>query len=320
MTDAVKYGFLGASQILKNQHGRAFAEAQNAEVVGIASRRPSKAAEYAQDLGIPHVYESYDAMLADPAVEAVLITLPMNLHCEWVVKAVEAGKHVLCEKPLVLTVDEGERVLKAAKANDRLVLEAFTHVYPRQYGYVKELLAQGRVGDVRAVHAEVLYTTQDWDNDTRANPKLGGRVLIEAGCYCVKTIRDLMGEEPTEVKGLAAHRHGGDLQTTFVGVMKFSNQRLGYLCTTMESSFRACAEIIGTAGRIEMPDLFNGSRIRIFVPGQETEEITFDTGNRFQHQVEHFSDCIRHGRQPIVSLEDSVENIRVLQALNDSAY
>lgn len=102
--------------------------------------------------------------------------------------------------------------------------------------------------------------------------------------------------------------------------MKFPHNRLGYLCTTMESAFRACADIIGTEGRIEMPDLFGGSRIRILRPGEPVEEIALDVDNRFGRQVEHFSDCIRRGREPIVSLDDSINNIRALTALNDSAY
>ena len=320
MNDKVRYGFLGASQIIKNQHGRAFAEASNAQVLSIASRRPSKAREFAAALNIPHVHETYESMLADPDIEAVLITLPMTLHCEWAIRAVEAGKHVLCEKPLVLSVDEGERVLRAAKANNRLVLEAFTHVYPEQYQHVQNLIAQGAIGELRAVRAEVLYPTLDWDNDSRAQPQLGGRVLIEAGCYCIKTIRDLMSEEPTEVHGCAAHRNDGELQTTFVGIMKFSRQRLGYFCASMETAVRISADVIGTAGRVEMPDLFNASRIHIFRTGEQPQEIRFETSNRFRQQVEHFSHCIRHGTQPIVSLEDSLNNIRILQALNDTAY
>jgi len=319
VADKVRYGFLGASQIIRNSHAKAFAEAANAEVLGVASRRPDKARQYADDLGLPRVY-TYEDMLADPDVDAVLCTLPMSLHCEWTVRAAEAGKHVLCEKPLVLTVEEAERIKAAADANGVLVLEAFTHVYPPQMAYVRGLLDEGRIGEIRVIRSEVLYPTRDWDNDTRANPALGGRVLIEAGCYCMHTIRHFMGAEPVEYKGFAVHRNDGQLQTTFAGVMRFAGNRLGYLCTTMESPFRACAEIIGAEGRIEMPDLFNGSRIVVLRQGEKPAEITFDVDNRFRMQVEHFSDCILRGDQPIVSLDDSIANIRALTALNDSAY
>ncbi len=237
MVDKARYGFPGASQILKNQHAKAFEEAQGAEVLGVASRSSEKARQYAEDLSLPRVY-TYEEMLDDPRVEAVLITLPMNLHCQWAVRAAEAGKHVLCEKPMVLTVEEGLRIKVAADANGVVVLEAFTHVYPRQMQVVRELLDEGRIGKIRAIGAEVLYPTKDWDNDTRADPALGGRVLIEAGCYCMHTIRHFMGSEPVEYKGLAVHRNDGDLQTTFTGIMKFPHNRLGYLCMTMETAFR----------------------------------------------------------------------------------
>lgn len=320
MADRVRYGFLGASQIIRNQHGRAFAEAENAEVVAIASRRPEKARRYADDLAIPRVHETYDALLADDGVDAVLITLPMSLHCEWIVKAAAAGKHVLCEKPLVLSVDEAERVIDAADRNGVKVLEAFTHIYQDQIDHVSALIADGRIGDLRAVRAEVLYPTQDWDHDTRADVSLGGRVLIEAGCYCVHTIRRFMGDEPTGFAGFAAHRGGGALQTTFAGVMRFGEDRLGYLCTSMETAARMCCDVIGTAGRIDMPDLFNGTHIRVCPTGKPAEEIRFESHNRFRVQVERFSQCILDDADPPITLADSLNNIRALCALNDAAY
>ncbi len=228
---------------------------------GIASRRAEKAAEWAKEFEIPNTYASYEEMLADPRIDAVINTLPMTLHCDWVVKACETGKHTLCEKPMALSVEEAERIIAAAKANDVIVMEGFTHRFQPQLAHARELVRQGAIGNIRIVRAEVIYATQDWENDSRANAALGGCVTVEAGCYCADTIRYFMQDEPFDVKGFAVQRNEDGLDTTFSGIMKFPGNRLGVMNTCMETSFRACCEVIGTEGRIEMHDLFFGSGI-----------------------------------------------------------
>jgi predicted dehydrogenase len=319
MTAKVRYGLLGASQIARGQHIPAIRQASNAELVGIASRDPAKAAAWAMELNIPRAYASYDAMLADPEIDAVLITLPMSLHCQWIVAAARAGKHVLCEKPMVLSAAEMDAVIEAAAASGVIVLEGFTHVYPGHLAYVADLLASGRIGEVRAVRAEVLYPTRDWAKDTRALKEYGACVLIEAGCYCVQTILHLMQADPTDVCGFGVSRDGCDFETTFAGVMKFPGERVGYMCTTMESSFRAVCDIIGTRGRIDLPDLFDGTRVIIDETDGPREEVTFPQTNRFAQQIEHLGACVLEGCRPMVSLDESRRIIQTLAALRDSA-
>ncbi|MEX0886778.1 MAG: Gfo/Idh/MocA family oxidoreductase [Phycisphaeraceae bacterium] len=316
--DTVRFGVIGAGQIVRRQHAPAFAEASNASITGIASRNPTKATEAAEAVGVERAYGSYDELLADPAIDAVLIALPMKAHAEWIVKAARAGKHVLCEKPMVLTVAEADAVIEAAQATGVLVMEGFTHLFPAQIAYVRDLLASGRLGAIRAIRAEVLYPTLDWENDTRAMPEHGACVLIEAGCYCTLAIQHFMGDAPLAVHGFAASRPGCDFETSFVGIMSFPGERLGYMCTTMESPFRACCEIITTAGRIEMPELFTGTRLVVHATGEKPEEVTFEPVNRFTLQAEHFADCVLHGRAPIVSLEQSRQNIQTLLALREA--
>jgi predicted dehydrogenase len=319
MTPKVRYGLLGASQIARGQHIPAIRQASNAELAGIASRDAAKAAAWAAEMNIPRAYDSYDAMLADPQIDAVLVTLPMSLHCQWIVAAARAGKHVLCEKPMVLSVAEMDAVSQAAAESGVIVLEGFTHVYPGHLAYVADLIASGRIGEVRAVRAEVLYPTRDWAKDTRALKQYGACVLIEAGCYCVQTILHLMQADPTEVCGLGVSRQGCDFETTFAGVMKFPGERLGYMCTTMESSFRAVCDIIGARGRIDLPDLFGGTRVIIDETDGQREELTFPQTNRFARQIEHFSACVLEGSEPKISLDESRRIIQTLSALRDSA-
>jgi D-xylose 1-dehydrogenase (NADP+, D-xylono-1,5-lactone-forming) len=319
MKKKLRVGLIGASQIVRNQHLAALRQAANVDLLGIASRRAEKADAWAKEFDIPRAYSSYDALLADPEIDAVLITLPMSLHAEWIVRAAQAGKHVLCEKPLVLNVAEADAVIAAARRNGVVVLEAFTHVYPPHLGAAEKLMADGVIGDVRAVRAEVLYPTADWVHDSRARKEYGACVLIEAGCYCVQTIRRLLRSEPVAFAGCASAREGCDFETTFAGVMKFPGGRIGYLCTTMESAFRAVCDIIGTRGRIELPDLFDGTRLRVETIGAPARELAFPSGNRFARQAEHFAACVLEGREPIITLEDSRNNIRAMTALREAA-
>jgi xylose dehydrogenase (NAD/NADP) len=314
----VKYGFLGASQILKNQHLQAVQQAINAEGYGIASRRKSKAQEFADNYSIPRVYDNYEQMLADPEIDAVINTLPMKLHTEWVIKAAEAGKHCLCEKPMALSTKEMSLIIDAAKHNNVKIMEGFTPWFLPQMDYVKNLLSSGKIGEIRVIKAEVIYGTEDWENDSRANVELGGCVTIEAGCYSAFAIHSLMDDMPEKLTGYSVQGSGNEgLDTSFVGIMKFPNNRLGMMSTSMETAFRASVEIFGTRGRIDIPDFFGGVRIVITpnVYGQAADEVIFPVENRFKNQIEHFSDCILTDRPPKVSLEDSFRTITILEKM-----
>ncbi|MDL5045297.1 Gfo/Idh/MocA family oxidoreductase [Oscillatoria amoena NRMC-F 0135] len=318
MPQPIRYGLLGASQIARSQHIPAIRQVGSAVLQGIASRSYDKAAAWARELGIARSYHSYEAMLDDPDIDAVLITLPMSLHVEWIIRAIEVGKHVLCEKPMVLSVEEIDRVISGARARGVHVLEGFTHVYPGHLDEVQALIDAGEIGDVRAVRAEVIYPTFDWQKDTRANGAYGACVLIEAGCYCVHTILRFMQADPVGVCGFGASRAGCDFETTFAGVLRFDRERMGYLCTSMETAFRAVCDIIGTAGRIELPDLFGGTEIVIHSLDGKARHLRRPAVNRFAVQIEQFGRTIRDGAPPAVSLTESRRIIRALVQLRDA--
>ncbi|WP_428386208.1 Gfo/Idh/MocA family protein [Mucisphaera sp.] len=319
MSEVVRIGLLGASQIVKNRHASALAQARNAEVIGVASRSQDKAATYAETLALGKPY-TYEGMLADPHIDAILCTLPMSLHCEWIIRSLEAGKHVLCEKPMVLSEGEAINIRQACRRNGKVAMEAFSHLFTDQMTVIPKLLASRRIGDIRIIRAEVLYPTYDWDNDTRAKTELGGRVLYEAGCYCMKSIRDWMADEPDEYKGMAVHREDGLLQTSYAGLMSFPKSRIAYLCTSMETKFRAVADIIGTEGRIEVCDLFDGKTLRVVPTNGDPEEIQLQTRDRFCTMIESFCDSVIHDLPPRVTIDDSLANIRALSKLDSSAY
>jgi xylose dehydrogenase (NAD/NADP) len=316
--DRVRYGVLSTSQVARNQHIPAAREAANAEIVAISSRERSRAEEWASRLEIPRAYGSYGELLADPGIDAVIVPLPNSLHCEWTVKAVEAGKHVLCEKPLAVTVEEARRMIDAAQANGVLLMEAFTTRFQPVMPCVRETIGSGQIGEVVIVRAELTYTIQDWDADNRVKAELGGGALLDAGCYCVNAIRFVMGAEPESVQAFQREKEGYGVDATFVGLMRFPGDRMACMATGMEQPFRARCEVIGTAGRIEVPYLFGEQVVKVVVGGQE-RVLEFDAVNRFRAQIAHFADCILHGTQPTLPPEDGLNNTRVLVALQRAA-
>ena len=241
MSDRVRYGILSTAQIARRAHVPAAAKSHNAQIVAIASRSRERAETCARDMGIPRSYGSYEALLADSDVQAVINALPNSMHCESTVKAAEAGKHVLCEKPLAMTIEEAQRMSDAARANRILIMEGFTTHFLPQFAFARELITSGAIGPVRIVRAELTYTLRDWVNDSRTKAELGGGALFDAGCYCVNTIRAMMGDEPLSVQAFERIKTGHDIDASFVGILRFRDDRLAYLATGMEEPFALVA-------------------------------------------------------------------------------
>jgi D-xylose 1-dehydrogenase (NADP+, D-xylono-1,5-lactone-forming) len=318
MKDIVRYGVLSTARIARNQHIPAAAGVPNASVSAISSRNAARAAEIARELEIPKAYGSYDELLADPEIDAVINALPNSLHCEWTIKAAEAGKHILCEKPLAITVSECHAMIDAAAANGVLLYEGFTQHFNPILNTIREKLGGGDLGEIRIVRSELTYSLTDWENDVRADRRLGGGALFDAGCYVVNTIRTLLGEEPEDVYAMMRRHAKNRIDSTLVGLMRFPREHLAYIATGMEEPFRFTLEVICERGSLGTKDLFSGAQLE-FVHDGKTEALTFEPVNRFALQIEHFSDAVL-GRKPLrVSPEDGLNNVAVLVALKRSA-
>ncbi|NOZ20320.1 MAG: Gfo/Idh/MocA family oxidoreductase [Planctomycetes bacterium] len=322
MADKVRYGVISTAKIGRTALIPGAQKTTNSEVVAISSRDKSKAEECAKELGIPKAYGSYDEVLHDPDVDAVIAPLPNALHCEWAVKAAEAGKHILCEKPLAVTVEEAQQMIDAAKANHVLLMEAFMYRFHPQHTFVKKKLASGAVGDIKIVRAEFSYFLGDWETNIRASGEMRGGGLMDVGCYAVNALRFLMGDEPVSVQ--AYHRfdetHGVD--GTFVGILKFPGGRMGILCSGMEEFGRNRYEIIGTEGMIDVPRAFTGGSrgaTVTVVSGKDSQTETFEDINQYQAEIEHFSGCILNGKEPMLTPEDAKKNTAVIVALKHAA-
>lgn len=300
-----------------------------AELAAVASRDLARARNYAHQWGIPRAYGSYQALLNDPQVEVIYIALPNSLHCEWAVKAAQAGKHVLCEKPLALSTEEVDRMIEASQRNQVVLLEAFMYRYHPQTLKAQELVSQGEIGDVRLVRAVFSYTLSR-PGDVRLDPSLGGGSLWDVGCYPVSFARAIIGSEPVEVFGWQLLGDSG-VDLTFVGQMRFaamspqgSDGAVAQFDSSFQAPFRWEAEVIGSQGTLwlETPWKPGAARepagLRLVRDGRE-EKVAVDDVNAYLCEVEAMADCVLDSAEPILPLSDSRGNVVTLNALYESA-
>jgi xylose dehydrogenase (NAD/NADP) len=292
------------------------------ELVAVASRDLARAQDYAQQWGIPRAYGSYQALLDDPEVDVIYSALPNNLHCEWTVKAADAGKHILCEKPLALTVEEVDRMIKTAHRNQVVLLEAFMYRYHPQTLKAQQLVRQGAIGDVRLVRAVFTYTLNR-PGDVRLEPAMGGGSLWDVGSYPVSCARAIVGSDPVEVFGWQVLGDSG-VDMTFAGQMRFANGTLAQFDCSFESTFRWGVEVVGSQGTLMLDNPWKPGAAREPVgirilrdDGEET--LAVDDVDAYLCEVEAMVDCVLDNAEPILPLSDSRGNVATLNALYESA-
>lgn len=325
MSDAVvRYGLISTAQIGLNAHVPGARESANSVIEAVSSRSEEKASKAAEEHGIPRWYGSYDEMLADPELDAVVNTLPNSMHCEWTVRAAEAGKHVLCEKPLAVTADEARQMIEAARANGVLLVEAFTHRWNPQMRRVREMIAGGAPGEVTSVEGALtfdVFSRPNWESNVRVSADLAGGSLMDAGCYPVYAARFVLGAEPVRAFGFARTKPGLGLRvdTTFSGLLEFPSGAVAYITSSLEQSRRNTLAVFGTDGRVSIPDVFdeNGPVVVTTGEGERREELS--GSGRFTVQFDDFSDCVLTGRVPEFPAEDGLRNTCALVALLESA-
>ena len=326
MTEKVRWGVLGAAKIAIEKVIPAMQRGEWSEVVGLASRDASRAAQVAHDLGIAKSYGSYEELLADPLVEAVYIPLPNHMHVPWTVKAAEAGKHVLCEKPIAMSAREARLLLDARDRTGVKIQEAFMVRTHPQWTAARELAHSGRIGELRSVECVFSYFNRDPRN-IRNIPAAGGGALMDIGCYPVQISRFVSGEEPRRVFGLVERdpEMGTDRLTS--AILDFGATRATFTCGTQLVPHQR-VELIGTRGRVEIEVPFNAPPdrpTRIFVDdgsalgGRNVETVEFPACDQYTIQGDLFSRAVREdGAQPI-PLEDAVNNMAVIDAVFRSA-
>jgi predicted dehydrogenase len=322
----VKWGVLGVASIAVRRVIPAMQAGEYSEIVGIASRDQKKAEEAARKLEIPKAYGSYEELLADPEIEAVYNPLPNHLHVPWSIKAAEAGKHVLCEKPISVTVAEAKTLLATRDRTGVKMGEAFMVKTHPQWLRTRELVRTGKIGELRAITGAFSYFNRDPTN-VRNVAEWGGGGMLDIGCYPITMSRFIFGEEPTQAAGLI--ERDPDFKTDWLAsvMLKFPSGQATFTCSTQLVPYQRM-QFFGTEGRIEMEIPFNAPAERptrilvddgrdVFGGGVTTE--TFPVCNQYTIQGDLFSRAVRGEGDVPVSIEDAIGNMAVIEAVFQSA-
>lgn len=314
----IRFGILSTAKIARIHVVPAMQLAERVSVTAIASRDPARAKETAKALNIPAAYGSYEELLQDPDVDAVYIPLPNNLHVSWAIKALEAGKHVLCEKPLGMDSEDAARLADAARNHpDLKVTEAFMYRHHPRWKRVSGLVRSGKIGELKSVQSFFSYVNTDPDN-YRNNVALGGGSLMDIGCYSISVARLLFGREPDEVFGTSEKdpHFGTDRLTS--GLLNFGTGTSVFTCST-QTHRDQYVKIHGTKGMIEIDWPFNTdpdreSVLNITLDGKSSREV-FGPCNHYTLQAESFAASILNNTPPLISLNDSLANMAVLDQI-----
>jgi predicted dehydrogenase len=312
VSEPVRWGLLSTARI----NGAILEGARpsaRTEVVAVASRDQARAEAYARVHGLERAYGSYDELLADDEIEVVYNSLPNSLHVEWSIRALEAGKHVLCEKPMDRRVDAVERAFDTAGRNGRLLMEAFMYRHHPQTRKAAELVRDDAIGELRQLRSLFSFTLAD-EADVRMSPQLDGGALMDLGCYCISMQRLLAGE-PGLVFGLQ-RLGGGGVDVGFVGVLEFPGGVLGEFHCGFDLPEGNGLEAIGSEGKLVVPDPVRCRDPHVELNGKRIEVGDVD---RYFLQVENFSAAVRGDAEPLLGRDDALGQVRTIEALYRSA-
>ncbi|MHB8650340.1 MAG: Gfo/Idh/MocA family protein [Gaiellaceae bacterium] len=314
--ERVRWGIVSTADINRKVIPGAQAS-EKVELVAVASREQARADAYAREWGIPRAYGSYEALLADPEIEAVYISLPNTLHCEWSIKSVEAGKHVLCEKPFTRHPDEVTAAFDAAGRAGRLLSEAFMYRHNPQTKRLQELVEQGAVGELRLIRSAFSYGLYDRDN-IRLRTELEGGALMDVGCYNVSGSR-LLGGEPERVWGEAWYGPSGT-DWVFTGTMRFPGDVIATFDCGTALAERDELEAIGSEGSLFLDDPWHCAKPAIELRRDGcVERIEVEQQDSYRLELENVSDAIRGNGELLLGRNDALGQARALEALHASA-
>ena len=332
---ALRIGILGCANIAR-QFARDVSGCPDANVVAVASRSADTAEAFARAHGIGRSYGSYEALLLDPAVDVIYLPLPNSLHAEWAIKAAEAGKHVLCEKPLALGLAQAQMMFSAARQNGVMLLEAFPYYFQPQTGAMLELVRGGQIGRISSVQASFGFTLSKPIGNIRLSPALGGGALLDAGCYPLSLIRLVMGDAPQKVRADAVWADSG-VDISLMATLFYADGRRAQLSCAMDTANHRRATIVGSDGTIETEYLNHtsdqsGGHAYGYLPSQlrvrrgiantdPFEDVITGTGSGFRFAAEAFARVI-HARDFAAierAAQASLDNAATLEALAQSA-
>ncbi|MCU1288522.1 MAG: oxidoreductase, Gfo/Idh/MocA family [Acidobacteria bacterium] len=322
MVKKIRWGVLGAANIAIKKVIPAMRQGRYSEIIAIASRDAEKAKRAADELNIPKSYGSYEELLADEEIDAVYNPLPNNLHVEWTIKAAEAGKHVLCEKPIGLSSAEAAKLIDTRDRTGVKIQEAFMVRTHPQWLVVRDLIERERIGALQSITGFFSYFNTDAAN-IRNSLETGGGALMDIGCYCINLSRFILGEEPRRVSALIERDARTKIDKLTSAILDFPTCQSTFTCATQLVPFQRM-QFFGTKGRIEVEIPFNippDQPTRIFIDagadlfGANVETIKVPAADQYTIQGDLFSRAILEGSEQAIPLEDSVKNMSVIEAV-----
>ncbi len=317
----VRWGVLSTSNFAQTKVIPAMLKAEHTELVAIASRDLAKAQTAAQKFGLPKAYGSYEELLADPDIEVIYNPMPNHEHVPWTIKALEAGKHVLCEKPIGLSAAQAQTLLDAAQQYPHLkVMEAFMYRLHPQWQRAKELVQAGGIGELRTMQSFFSYFNRD-GNNIRNKADIGGGGLMDIGCYNISFSRFMFDAEPKRVLGLLDYDPEFQTDRIASGMLDFGNGTSTFTCSTQLTSYQR-ANIFGIEGRVEIEIPVNAppdKPCRIWHQrGTEIEEIWFEICDQYILETDAFSLAVLNDTPVPTPLADARANMKVIEALVES--
>ncbi len=319
----VRWGVLSTARIAVQTMIPAIKQAKNAEIIAIGSQN-RKVSDVAATFAIPNVYHSYEEVLDDPEVDAVYIPLPNSLHKEWVIKAANKGKHILCEKPIALNAAETKEMIEHCQSKQVLLMEAFMYQFHPQHQVVKEIIASGEIGKPKMMRANFTFLIEDRSNDYRLDPALGGGSLYDIGCYCIHSIRNILKCEPNRVYVHSPVDPEFAVDMSAAAIVEMNNGMLATFDCSFDLVRRERYEIVGTHGTIQVPRSYNlpvyfdGEGIVIVEKESGEPRVEKVQGDEYTLEIEHFSQCVLDGSQPMYAGDSILQNMKVIEACYES--
>lgn len=314
----IRFGILSTANIGRKYVTPAMQLAERCEIVAVASRNLENAESYASDFDIPKAYGSYEKLLADPDVDAVYIPLPNHLHVEWSIKSLQAGKHVLCEKPIGMDEQDAKKLLAESRKYPHLkVMEAFMYRHHPRWKRVVEIAQSGNFGEIKAIHTLFTYYNDEPDN-YRNSVEMGGGGLMDVGCYSISVARLIYGREPKSASGISEYDPEFKVDRLTSGLLDFETGTSVFTCST-QCHKDQYVKIYGTQGKIELdwpfnPDFSKPTVLKANIDGIDiTEE--FEPCNHFTLQGDAFAEAILENKPAPISLADSIGNMKVIDSV-----
>jgi D-xylose 1-dehydrogenase (NADP+, D-xylono-1,5-lactone-forming) len=315
--EKVRWGVMSTAGIAQTQVIPAILRSDNAEIIGIASRG-EKAKDVAEGFSIPYYYESYEELLRNQEIESVYIPLPNHLHKQWVIEAAKYGKHILVEKPAALTAEETKEMINVCNENNVKFMEAFMYQFHPQHNRVKEIIASGEIGEIKFMRACFSFFLEDRQENIRMNKEMGGGSIYDIGCYCIHAIRNITGSEPVQVEAFAELDPESGIDLSSIVYMKMENGLNCVFDCSFDMCFRQEYEIIGSKGRIIVPGAYRpdviGNEAVIHIQSEQGNRSENVDGDQYKLQIDHFSQAIKEELQAAYSAENTLKNMRVIDA------